>query len=66
MLDLVKIKARRMELGLSQAEAAKRAGLGGSRQHWSNIETGAKADVTMTTLGKLAKALRCRPADLLK
>jgi transcriptional regulator with XRE-family HTH domain len=66
MLDTSKVKAKRVELGLSQADAAKRAGMGGGRQQWSNIETGAKADVTMTTLGKIARALKCKPAELLK
>lgn len=66
MLDVAKIKAKREALGLSQAQAAEKAGFGGGRQQWSNIETGTKADVTMTTLGKIAKALKCKPAELLK
>lgn len=65
-IDLKKIKERREQLELSQAGAAEAAGFGGGRQQWSNIETGAKADVTISTLDKMAKALKCKAKDLLK
>jgi transcriptional regulator with XRE-family HTH domain len=65
MLDIKKLKERREALGYSQEEAAERAGIGGGRQGWSNIESG-KKDVVTATLDKLAKALRCKPADLLR
>jgi transcriptional regulator with XRE-family HTH domain len=65
MLDTERIKARRAELGLSQEAAAARAGLKG-RQAWSNIESGYQDNVTLETLGKVAKALEVYPAELLK
>ena len=65
MLDVKKIQSLRAKAGLSQAEAARRAGLTG-RQHWHDIEAGTKASITLTTLAKIAKALKVKPKDLLK
>jgi transcriptional regulator with XRE-family HTH domain len=65
-IDLEKMRSRREKLKLSQADAAEAAGFGGGRQQWSNIETGAKADVAISTLDKVAKALKCKAKDLLK
>jgi DNA-binding XRE family transcriptional regulator len=65
MLDIGKLKALRAKLGLTQEQAAKRAGLK-SAQHWAGIESGVKANVTVETLGKLAKALKCNQCELLK
>lgn len=64
MLDREKIEARRQALGLSQAEAATKAGLA-SRQVWNNIVSGRKANVTMETLSKIANALDCHPRELI-
>lgn len=66
MLDTDKIKSLREALGLSQAAAAEKAKMGGGRQQWSNIETGAKVDIAMSTLDKIAKALKVHPSELLK
>ena len=65
MLDLEKIKARREKLDLTMQAAADRAGFT-NRQQWFLIESGTRADVTMTTLEKLAVALECKAKDLLK
>jgi transcriptional regulator with XRE-family HTH domain len=55
---------QRKKLGLSQEDAAQKAGLAG-RQVWQNITSGRKANVTLETLNKIAVALRCDPRDLL-
>ena len=47
------IRARRLALGLSQAEAARRSGI--QQRQVSTLERG--GDVTLSTLLKLAKAL---------
>lgn len=65
MLDTDKMESRRKSLGLSQEQAALRAGLNG-RQSWQNIASGRKANVTMETLSKIAEALECDPRDLIK
>lgn len=65
MLDTKKMEARRKALGLSQEEAATRAGLA-TRQQWSAIVRGHRANVTMETLDKIAGALKCDSRDLVK
>jgi transcriptional regulator with XRE-family HTH domain len=65
MLDVAKMKSLREKLGLSQEEAAKRAGLKG-RQRWNDIESGRKAAITLTTLDQIAKALGVKAKELLK
>jgi transcriptional regulator with XRE-family HTH domain len=65
VLDTRKIKRRRIALRLSQADAAKRAGLTG-RQHWSLIEKGKAKNITLETLGAIARALQVKPRSLLK
>lgn len=65
MLDTKKIEARRQTLGLSQEEAASRAGLA-TRQQWHAIESGRNTNVTMETLGRIAQALECDPRDLIR
>lgn len=65
-LDTAAVKRRRNSLGLTMEQAAKAAGFTGGRQQWNNIENSPKTDVTLSTLGKLAKALQCEPSDLLK
>jgi transcriptional regulator with XRE-family HTH domain len=64
MLDLVKMKKLREDLGLSQREAAELAGMG-SGQQWYAVESGTKSNVSLDTLGKIAKALGVDAADLL-
>ena len=65
MLDVEVMENRRVALGLSQHEAARRAGLTG-RQRWHNIESGRNANVTVGTLDRIAKALDCDPRELIK
>jgi transcriptional regulator with XRE-family HTH domain len=70
MLDLEKVRSLRERRGMTQAEAAKAAGLARSennaRQRWSAIEGGRRANVTLETLGRIAKALGVNPRDLLR
>jgi transcriptional regulator with XRE-family HTH domain len=63
-LNTEKIRQLREKLDLSQLEAAKRAGLK-SRQHWYNIESGMRPNITIEQLEGIAKALGVKPADLL-
>lgn len=65
MLDTEKVKKLREKLGLSQDEAAQRAGLA-NRQQWYLIESGQRANITMETLGKIAAALGVKAKDLLR
>jgi transcriptional regulator with XRE-family HTH domain len=53
---------RRLELGLTQAEAAAMAGI--SREQLSKLESG-QADPHLSTLAALANALCCAIADVL-
>jgi len=63
-LDAAKIRALRLKLGLSQAEAARLAGMAG-RSHWNRIEKG-YTDPTLGTIERIAAALGVRAKDLLK
>lgn len=64
MLDLYKnIKKRRLELGMSQSELAKRAGYT-DRSSIAKIESG-KIDLTQTKIREIADALRIPPGDLM-
>ena len=65
MLDCKKMRALRERQELSQEDAAKAAGMSG-RQQWYLIESGTRADVTLTTLDKIAKALGVKAKDLLR
>lgn len=58
-----RIKQRRLELGLSQEELAKRMG-NKSRASVSTVENG-KEDLTTDRIRKYANALDCRPAYLM-
>ncbi|MCC7351824.1 MAG: helix-turn-helix transcriptional regulator [Phycisphaerales bacterium] len=65
VLDLKKLKALRLQHGLSMDDAARAAGLA-SRGSWYEIESGRKANITLETLYKIAHALQVNPRDLLK
>lgn len=65
MIDMAKIRRLREGLGLTQDQAAEKAGLG-SRQRWNDIESGRKSGVTVETLERIAKALGVKAKDLLK
>ena len=65
MLDTEKMRALREKLGLTQEQAAHRAGLPG-RARWNDIENGRHANITLQTLDAIAKALGVHSAELLK
>jgi transcriptional regulator with XRE-family HTH domain len=63
-IDIEKIKRFREKLGWTQEQAAKAAGLA-NRQHWNQIETGLRDNLTVDTLEKVAMALGVKAKDLL-
>lgn len=65
MLDIEKILKLRESLGLTQEQAAQKAGFK-TRQHWYKIESGNAGSVTLETLERVAKALGVKAKDLLK
>lgn len=58
-----RIKVRRVELGLTQAELAQKLSVGQS--NLSYIEKG-KRDVSISLLDEIASALKCKPEHLLR
>ena len=58
-----RLRTLRHARGLTQAQVAAKAGL--SREYLARLETARQAP-TLTTLDKLAKALRVTAADLLR
>ena len=64
-LNLDYIRKRRIALKLTQAQAAERAGFP-NLQKWSQYERGRIADPQLSTLEAIAKALRCKVANLLR
>jgi transcriptional regulator with XRE-family HTH domain len=58
-----KLKTLRERRGLSQEDLAAAAGI--SRTYLARLET-ARQDPTLSTIEKLAKALKVKPPDLLK
>lgn len=65
ILDHRKIARLRAALGMSLADASAAARFA-SRSQWYDIESGAKFNVTLDVLARIAKALKCKPRDLLK
>ncbi|MCE9547635.1 MAG: helix-turn-helix transcriptional regulator [Planctomycetia bacterium] len=65
MLDVATIRRLRESRGMTQGEAARRAGMSG-RARWSDLEAGRKVDVRLSTLEAIAKALGVKPGALLK
>jgi transcriptional regulator with XRE-family HTH domain len=58
------IERRRMEAGLSQDEAARRAGFS-TQQQWSNLVSGARGKrPSAETLMRVARVLECRVEDI--
>jgi transcriptional regulator with XRE-family HTH domain len=64
LLNHTEIRKRREKLGLSQSQAAERAGM--LRPNWARIELGNQSNPKLSTLGKVAKALRCKVASLIE
>ena len=64
-LDTEKIRNLREKSGMSQSQAAEKAGLN-TRQRWHQIESGAITNIELDTLEKIAKALGAKAKDLLK
>ncbi len=64
-LDFAKIKRLREQLGITQEEAARRAGLA-NRQAWNHFETGRRTDIRLTQLEGIAAVLGVKAKDLLK
>lgn len=58
------IKAKRLELDLTQPQLAARMGTENNAGYISEIENG-KRDLSITTLGRFATALECEVSDLL-
>lgn len=65
ILDRSKMRELRKALGLTQQQAAERAGMTGGKAQWSDVETGRSGGITLDTLARIAAALECEPADLL-
>ena len=59
---IYKVKEKREELGMSQAELIKLTGI--SRATISLLENGGTVDIKVSTLDALAKALKCSPGDI--
>ncbi len=62
--DAGKMKSLREKAGLTQQEAADRAGMS-TRQAWNNVESGRQSP-TIDTAERIAKALNVKLVDLLK
>ncbi len=56
-LDPTKMKARRDKLQLGMTEAAGLVDM--TPQQWNNLETGRRPDPRVSTMARIAKALRC-------
>jgi transcriptional regulator with XRE-family HTH domain len=63
-LDIEKIRKLRERAGLSQGQAAEKAGLK-TRQRWHQIESGAVRNIELDTLERVAKAIGVKARDLL-
>lgn len=64
MFNPAKVRRRRDQLLLSQAEVAKQGALPGGAQVVSNLERGTIPNPQTDTLLALARGLRCSVADL--
>lgn len=63
LFDYARMKELRESAGLTQLQAAKRAKMSVSR--WSDIESGSRTNVTVETMGRIAKAIGCESHNLL-
>lgn len=60
---IIYIRSWRLHVGLSQVEAARRAGI--EQTYWSALERG-QHDLRATSLERIAVALGIEPADLFR
>ncbi len=58
------LKALRIERGLTQVQLAKKLKM--KQPHLAMLESGAKPNPSLDTLRRLAKALRCKIAELVE
>jgi transcriptional regulator with XRE-family HTH domain len=65
LLDRAKVRQLRESLGLSQSQAAEKAGMSGGKSQWSDIESGRTGGITLATLARIAAALDVPPGKLL-
>lgn len=65
LLDYERIRPAREAMGLSIAEAARRAGMK-HRQAWYEVEAGKQTNVTLERLAQVAAVIGLRPRDLVK
>ena len=63
-MDISKITKLREDLGLTQQQAAERAGF--TLQRWNDIERGREPNPKLNTIEAVAKALEVKAAELLK
>lgn len=63
--DKDKMRTLREKLGLSQGDAAKKAGMA-NQAAWQQIESGARSNPTIDTIDRIAKTLGVNAKDLLK
>ena len=63
-LEPIKIRQRRRDLRLTQAQAAERASM--PRPHWTRIEAGRRNNPRISTAGRVADALECELDELLQ
>ena len=61
-LSPTKIRALRIQLELTQAQAAERAGM--KRQNWQRTENGLRLDPNLTTAERIAAALGVKLKDI--
>jgi len=57
-----RVKKRRISLGLTQFQLADSVGM--AQDHLSSIETGRRGNLTLDTLRRLSKGLKCSIGDL--
>jgi transcriptional regulator with XRE-family HTH domain len=65
-LNFARIKELRLRNKWTQRQAADRVEPPMSVQRWNDIESGRKADISLATLDRIAKALGVKASELLK
>ena len=60
--EMLRLKERRKELGMTQGQLALKAGL--AKGYVSDLETGRRNNPSLVTMKKIAKALKCKIGDI--